>query len=53
MYRWLETGQRERSAFALYLGVWGGPFVAHRQEPHVQRILKQMGLTPLTLYAAT
>ena len=48
MYRWLETGQRERSAFALYLGVWGGPFLAYRQEPHVQRILKQMGLTPLT-----
>ena len=49
MYRWLDTGQRERSGFALTLGIWGGPFLAHRQEPHFQRILKQMGVTPVTI----
>lgn len=48
MYRWLETGQREHSGFALNLGVWNRPVLIHRQEPHVQRILKQLGLTPVT-----
>ena len=51
MYRWLDTGQRERSSAAVVLGYWDRPFVAHRQEPHFQRILKQMGLTPLTFAA--
>jgi hypothetical protein len=47
MYRWLDVGQRERSTFALNLGYWDRPFVAHRQEPHFQRILKQVGLSPV------
>ena len=49
MYRWLDTGQRERSSAAVNLGYWDRPFVAHRQEPHFQRILKQMGVTPVTI----
>ena len=48
MYRWLDTGQRERSGFAMMLGAWDRPFLAHRQEPHFQRILQQMGLKPVT-----
>ena len=48
MYRWLETGQRERSGFALMLGIWNRPFLAHRQEPHFQRILQRVGLKPVT-----
>ena len=51
MYRWLDTGQRERSSAAVVLGYWDRPFVAHRQEPHFQRILKQMGVTPVTFAA--
>jgi hypothetical protein len=49
MYRWLDTGQRERSGFAIFLGFWNRPFVAHKQEPHFQRILQQMGVKPVTL----
>ena len=48
MYRWLEIGQRERSSWAILLGLWDRPFVAHRQEPHFQRILQQMGVKPVT-----
>ena len=48
MYRWLDTGQREHSGFAIYLGFWDRPFTAHKQEPHFQRILQQMGLKPVT-----
>jgi serine/threonine-protein kinase len=49
MYRWLDTGQREHSGFAVFLGYWNRPFLAHKQEPHFQRILQQMGLKPVTL----
>ena len=48
MYRWLDTGQREHSGFAVFLGFWDRPFAAHKQEPHFQRILQQMGLKPAT-----
>ena len=51
MYRWLETGQRERSSSALLLNSWDRPFVAYRQQPHFQRILRQMGLKPVTFGA--
>lgn len=47
MYRWLETGQREHSGFAIFLGFWDRPFAAHKQEPHFQRILQQTGLKPV------
>ena len=47
MYRWLDTGQREHSGFAVFLGFWARPFVAHKQEPHFQRILQQMGVKPV------
>ena len=48
LYRWLDTGQRERSFFAVYLGFWDRPFAVHRQEPHFLQILNQMGIQPLT-----
>ena len=48
MYRWLDIGQREHSGFAVFLGFWDRPFMAHKQEPHFQRILQQMGLKPVT-----
>lgn|GEM_PF-4681275 len=48
MYRWLDTGQREHSGYAVFLGYWNRPFLAHKQEPHFQRILQQMGLKPVT-----
>ena len=48
MYRWLDKGQREHSGFAVFLGYWNRPFLAHKQEPHFQRILQQMGLEPVT-----
>ena len=48
MYRGLDTGQREHSGFAIYLGFWDRPDTAHKQEPHFQRILQQMGLKPVT-----
>ena len=51
MYRWLDTGQREHSGVATLLGVWNRPFVAYRQQPHFQRILRQMGLKPVTFGA--
>lgn len=51
MYRWLDTGQREHSGFAVFLGYWNRPFLAHKQEPHFQRILQQMGLKPVTLWS--
>jgi len=51
MHRWLDTGQRERSGVAPWLGLWDRPFLAHRQEPHFQRILQRMELTPLTFAA--
>jgi len=43
-----EIGQRELSAWRSYLGVWDRPFVAYRQQPHIQRILQQMGVKPVT-----
>ncbi|MEO7086748.1 MAG: protein kinase [Gemmatimonadaceae bacterium] len=46
MYRWLETGVREQSAWATLLGIWGGELGAHRGEPHFQSILKRVGITP-------
>lgn len=49
MYRWLDIGQREHSGFAVFLGYWNRPFLAHKQEPHFQRILQQMGLKPVTV----
>ncbi|MBL0170576.1 MAG: protein kinase [Gemmatimonadaceae bacterium] len=49
MYRWLDRGQRDHSGFAVFLGYWNHPFTAHKQEPHFQRILKQMGLKPVTI----
>jgi TolB-like protein len=48
MYRWLESGVRERSAWALQLSVWGGELGAHRNEPHFQDILRRIGLAPIT-----
>ena len=48
MYRWLDVGQHEQSAWALYLGFWSGALGSHRQEPHFQRILKRVGLSSVT-----
>jgi hypothetical protein len=51
MYRWLDTGQREHSGIAGALGSWDRPFAAHKQEPHFQRILQQMGVKRATFGA--
>jgi TolB-like protein len=48
MYRWLERGVHERSAWTLLLSVWGGEMGAHRNELHFQDILRRIGLAPVT-----
>ena len=47
MYRWLDIGQREHPAWALYLGFGSGAIATHRQEPHFQRILANVGQRPV------
>jgi hypothetical protein len=47
MYKWLETGNRERSAWRLFLGLLGGKIGSHRGEPHYQALLTSYGITGL------
>jgi TolB-like protein len=47
MYRWLETGQREQSAWRLFNGMWGNEIGRHRGEPRYQALLRRDGMTEL------
>jgi serine/threonine-protein kinase len=47
MYKWLEVGNRERSAWRLFIGVFGGKIGSHRAEPHFQALLTSYGIKGL------
>ena len=44
MYNWLETGNRERSAWRLFLGVFGGKVGSHRGEPYYLALITSYGI---------
>ncbi|MBY0490902.1 MAG: protein kinase [Gemmatimonadaceae bacterium] len=47
MYKWLEIGNRERSAWRLFIGIFGGKIGSHRAEPHYQALLTSYGIKGL------
>lgn len=47
MYKGLKTGNRERSAWRILLGICGGKIASHRGEPHYQALLTSYGIKGL------